>query len=360
MRTKREGEKEEAKMAKPAITDPAMQVVRVPNLKMSHFCLCLVWKQGDIDCSQFSYVFVSNHLFTPKAAIGPVSKMTPANIEPTNDADPEPAWKENFRIGSFLMFKERTLYFHTCREAHLKLSLYRLQENPKGVAKAIYHHIAKERSWNTKGEIMEDCWKKLTKNYDPGPTSSVHVLVLLLVGQLDLLPCVTPPLLHPCLAIFQPLWIWTNYWDGSVLSCHSVQDSTEEWLSGRKSVQSRARKTICDNPVQDADVKWKSRLRQRTLILKQLVALPCILGHRHISKQMDNRGWSALQFIHFMSRHWLTLGNDVLVYFSVRQKTRARLMPDSISTQLLLHLSTDEKIRALWAKSKISPTLKDR
>ena len=34
MRTKRLGEKEELKMAKPAITDPAMQVVRVPNLKI--------------------------------------------------------------------------------------------------------------------------------------------------------------------------------------------------------------------------------------------------------------------------------------------------------------------------------------
>ena len=33
MRTKRVGEKEEPKMAKPAITDPAMQVVLVPNLK---------------------------------------------------------------------------------------------------------------------------------------------------------------------------------------------------------------------------------------------------------------------------------------------------------------------------------------
>ena len=35
MRTKRVGEKEELKMAKPAITDPAIQVVRVPNLKMN-------------------------------------------------------------------------------------------------------------------------------------------------------------------------------------------------------------------------------------------------------------------------------------------------------------------------------------
>ena len=34
MRTKRVGEKEELKMAKPAITDPVMQVARVPNLKI--------------------------------------------------------------------------------------------------------------------------------------------------------------------------------------------------------------------------------------------------------------------------------------------------------------------------------------
>ena len=35
MRTKSVGEKEELKMAKPAMTDPAMQVVLVPNLRMT-------------------------------------------------------------------------------------------------------------------------------------------------------------------------------------------------------------------------------------------------------------------------------------------------------------------------------------
>ena len=39
MRTKSVGEKEELKMAKPAMTDPAMQVVLVPNLNENNILI---------------------------------------------------------------------------------------------------------------------------------------------------------------------------------------------------------------------------------------------------------------------------------------------------------------------------------
>ena len=38
-------------------------------------------------------------LLTAVAERGPVSKMTPARMEPTNDTEPAPAWREKLRTG---------------------------------------------------------------------------------------------------------------------------------------------------------------------------------------------------------------------------------------------------------------------
>ena len=64
-------------------------------------CECQIWKwtahHMTFSSCLFTKVFFWSksfwYLFTPKAAMGPVSKMTPANIDPTNEAEPEPAWR---------------------------------------------------------------------------------------------------------------------------------------------------------------------------------------------------------------------------------------------------------------------------
>ena len=57
---------------------------------------CQIWKWYHVTFSSSAVLLIYKsfwYLFTPKAAMGPVSKITPANIEPTNDAEPEPAWR---------------------------------------------------------------------------------------------------------------------------------------------------------------------------------------------------------------------------------------------------------------------------
>ena len=63
-------------------------------------------------------------LLTAVAERGPVSKMTPARMEPTNDTEPAPAWKEKSRTDDRLL--------HILPD--LELLLYGFHQDTKGVS----------------------------------------------------------------------------------------------------------------------------------------------------------------------------------------------------------------------------------
>ena len=85
------GENEEQKMATPAITEPAMQVIRVPALKRRLETYCFCGFSSQFASKQVGNINMKCYLLTPWAAKGPVNKMTPAKMEPTNEAEPDPA-----------------------------------------------------------------------------------------------------------------------------------------------------------------------------------------------------------------------------------------------------------------------------